>query len=92
MEDLRAFLRLNRAGRRYLADDGSSNTKGVNVLSAVSDDLNCVFLHLRENPSLLEHVDGLEQEGCLREPGASLDSGWKVVERRRGRMRRSSRP
>jgi hypothetical protein len=53
MGDLRSILRLNRAGRGYLLDGHESVlSKGVDVLSAVSDDLNCVFLHLSENPSL----------------------------------------
>jgi hypothetical protein len=53
MGDLHSILRLNRAGRRYLPDGhGSLVSKGVGVLSAVKDDLNCVFLHLLENPSL----------------------------------------
>jgi hypothetical protein len=52
MGDMRAILRLNGARRRYLNDDGSSIVKGVDVLSAVSDDLNCILLHLLENPSL----------------------------------------
>jgi hypothetical protein len=52
-KDLRSILRLNEAGRRYLPDgQGSVVSKGVGILSAVSDDLNCVFLHLLENPSL----------------------------------------
>jgi hypothetical protein len=50
--NVKAILRLNSAGRRYLIEDGSSISKGVGVLSAVSDDINCVFLHLLENPSL----------------------------------------
>jgi hypothetical protein len=51
--DLRSILRLNRAGRRYLLDGHESVVSGgVGVLSAVSDHLNCVFLHLLENPSL----------------------------------------
>ena len=41
-----AILRLNKAGRRYLIEDGSSIWKGVEVLCATSDDINCVFLHL----------------------------------------------
>jgi hypothetical protein len=49
---VKAIFRLNGAGRRYLIEDGSSISKGVNVLSAVSDDINCVFLHLLENPGL----------------------------------------
>jgi hypothetical protein len=53
MGDLRSILRLNGAGRGYLLDGhGSIVSKGVGVLSAVNDDLNCVFLHLLENPSL----------------------------------------
>jgi hypothetical protein len=53
MGDLRSILRLNGAGRGYLQDgNGSVVSKGVGVLSAVSDDLNCVFLHLLENPLL----------------------------------------
>jgi hypothetical protein len=52
MGNLRAILRLNIAGRRYLYDDGSSIVKGVDVLSGVSGNLDCIFLHLLENPSL----------------------------------------
>jgi hypothetical protein len=54
MGDVRAILQLNGTGRRYLKDDASSILKGVDVLSAISDDLNCVFLHLLENPSLCD--------------------------------------
>ena len=49
-----AILRLNEAGRRYLIEDGSSASKGVEVLSAVSNEINCVFLHLLENPTLCD--------------------------------------
>jgi hypothetical protein len=49
-----AVLRLNRAGRRYLVQDAASATKGCALLSAVSDDLECLYLHLLENPSLCE--------------------------------------
>jgi hypothetical protein len=52
-KDLRSILRLNEAGRGYLPDGhGSVVSRGVDVLSAVSDDINCVFLHMLENPSL----------------------------------------
>jgi hypothetical protein len=50
--DVGAILRLNGAGRRYLVQDGSSISKGVEVLSRVNNDINCVFLHLLENPRL----------------------------------------
>jgi hypothetical protein len=52
--DVGAILRLNGAGRRYLVEDGSSISKGVDVLSAVSNEINCVFLHLLENPRLCD--------------------------------------
>jgi hypothetical protein len=52
--DVGAILRLNEAGRRYLIADGSSISSGVKVLSAVSNDINCVFWHLLENPLLCE--------------------------------------
>jgi hypothetical protein len=63
-----AILQLNAAGRRYLVQDGSSMSKGVKVLSAVCSDINCIFLHLLENPRLcdrsaVEIVSGGESDG-----------------------------
>jgi hypothetical protein len=52
--DVGAILRLNEAGRRYLIEDGSSVSKGVKVLSAVSYDIDCVLFHLLENPRLCD--------------------------------------
>jgi hypothetical protein len=52
--DMAAILLLNKVGRRYLIEDGSSISKGVDVLSAVSKEINCVFLHLVENPRLCD--------------------------------------
>jgi hypothetical protein len=52
--DLGAILRLNEVGRRYLIEDGSSISKGVEVLSSVNNDIDCVFLHLLENPRLCD--------------------------------------
>jgi hypothetical protein len=53
-EDIRSIFELNRAGRRYLVQDGSSISKGVDVLSRVRNDINSVFLHLLENPRLCD--------------------------------------
>jgi hypothetical protein len=39
---VKAILRLNAAGRRYLIKDGSTISKGVDVLSVVSDEIDCV--------------------------------------------------
>jgi hypothetical protein len=52
--DVDAILRLNGAGRRYLVQDGSSISKGVEVLSRVNNSIDCVFLHLLENPRLCD--------------------------------------
>jgi hypothetical protein len=52
--DVNTILQLNRAGRRYLVQDGSSISKGVDVLSRVNNDINSVFLHLLENPRLCD--------------------------------------
>jgi hypothetical protein len=49
-QKLDAFLRLNIAGRRYLWQDASDRRACVGVLGEVSSDLNCLYLHLRENP------------------------------------------
>ena len=48
------IARLNKAGRRYLLTDPSDRSKGIHVLSEVSDSLDCLFLHLQENPSLCD--------------------------------------
>jgi hypothetical protein len=54
MGDAGNILRLNAVGRRYLIEDGSSISKGVEVLSAIRSNINCVFLHLLENPRLCD--------------------------------------
>jgi hypothetical protein len=67
-----AILRLNGAGRRYLIEDGSSISKGVDVLSAVNDDIDCVFLHLLENPGLCNRR-GFDATTRSQRPGVTLD-------------------
>jgi hypothetical protein len=78
---VKAILRLNRAGRRYLIEDGSSISKGVEVLSAVNDDTNCVFLHLLENPSLCDRR-AAETTMSSRRPGANLDESSAISGKR----------
>ncbi|GKY92909.1 hypothetical protein MPSEU_000259900 [Mayamaea pseudoterrestris] len=51
---LEALTRLNRCGRHYMATDPGNKRMGVNVLSQTSDSLDCLFLHLRENPCLCQ--------------------------------------
>jgi hypothetical protein len=67
--DVGAILRLNKAGRRYLIEDGSSISKGVEVLSRVNNEMNCVFLHLLENPRL-----------CDRRAVETVNTGVRVAE------------
>jgi hypothetical protein len=52
--NLSAILRLNGGGRRYLIEDGPSFSKGVKVLSAVSNEMNSVVLHLLKNPTMCD--------------------------------------
>jgi hypothetical protein len=79
---VKPILRLNEAGRRYLIDDESSISKGVDVLSAVSDDINCVFLDLLENPSLCNRRAAETPTG-RRQPGANHDESCRSRKRER---------
>jgi hypothetical protein len=79
---VKAILRLNRAGRRYLIEDGSSISKGVEVLSAVNDDINCVFLHLLENPGLCD-IRAVDSTTGRRRPGGNLDKSSSTGKRER---------
>jgi hypothetical protein len=54
MVGIKTLLKLNANGRDYLVNNKACQEKGVDLLSRVSDDLNCLFLHLSENPSLCE--------------------------------------
>ena len=51
-EQFRVITRLNKAGRRYLSEDSTSNSKCIAVLAKVKNDLDCLYYHLRENPIL----------------------------------------
>jgi hypothetical protein len=70
-----AILRLNEAGRRYLVEDGSSVSKGVEVLSAVSNEINCVFLHLLENPRLCDR-SAVEKESPAGSSGSASPANY----------------
>jgi hypothetical protein len=52
--DIRSICELNRAGRRYLVQGGSSISKGVDALSGVSNDINALFFHMLDNPRLCD--------------------------------------
>jgi hypothetical protein len=82
---VKAILRLNSVGRRYLIEDGTSISKGVDVLSAVSDDINCVFLHLLENPRLCNRK-AAETTTSRRPPGVDLDESSSLGKRERAQL------
>jgi hypothetical protein len=46
------ICRLNRSGRAYMEADSNNQREGLEVLGAVSEDVNCLYFHLRENPLL----------------------------------------
>jgi hypothetical protein len=52
---LRCIPCLNKAGRRYLIEDPTCKERGMQVMEEVKDDLDCLFLHLQENPLLCMH-------------------------------------
>jgi hypothetical protein len=89
----KAILRLNGVGRRYLIKDESSISKGVEVLSAVNDDINCVFLHLLENPGLCNRraVD-TETTTRSRRPGDNLDESSSSGKRERAQSQPGKEP
>ena len=52
------ITRLNRAGRRYLSEDSTNNSKCIAVLSKVKHNLDCLYYHIRENPILCISAGG----------------------------------
>jgi hypothetical protein len=74
------ILRLNKAGRRYILRDPSSIPDSIGVFARVSNDVNCVLVHMLENPRLcdqrtVEIVSGDESKGSSTNPTASSDGG-----------------
>jgi len=53
--NVHTVLDLNENGRRYLVE-GRSKERGVALLAAVAEDLECIFFHLLENPSLVDRT------------------------------------
>jgi hypothetical protein len=92
--EVRAILRLNAAGRRYLVEDGSSISKGVEVLSKVNNDIDCTFLHLLENPRLCDRsaveMNTAGESNC-RSTNPTASSGGGKREQASGHESRKSR-
>jgi hypothetical protein len=52
-----SLVRMNKSGRNYITQEGASDKKkGVGVLDSISDSVDCLLLHLCENPSLCNRV------------------------------------
>ena len=49
-----ALIHLNVAGRGSAVMDPSNRHKSIDVLNQGSEDLDCIFIHLRENPLICE--------------------------------------
>jgi hypothetical protein len=93
--DIDAILRLNAAGRRYLIENGSSISKGVEVLSRVNDDIHCVFFHLLENPRLCDRsaveIVSTDENNSSRSTNSSVSSGGEKREQASVQKSRESR-
>jgi hypothetical protein len=93
--DIRSIFELNQAGRRYLVQDGSSISKGVDVLSRVNNNINSVFLHLLENPRLCDRsAVALSSIGNIDNSGSTSPgnySGGKREQEAPSRMGNDSR-
>ena len=48
--NIEKIVRLNVAGRGRAVMDPTNNYKRIDVLDQVSDDMDCIFFHLCENP------------------------------------------
>jgi hypothetical protein len=53
-KEVEMVARLNMSGRKYLKADPGQRALGFQVLANVNDDSNCLFFHLRENPTLCQ--------------------------------------
>jgi hypothetical protein len=51
---LDALLRLNKCGRKYMATDAGNRRLGISVLAQTTNSLDCLYIHLRENPVLCQ--------------------------------------
>jgi hypothetical protein len=71
---LECILRLNKAGRSYLIQDPTSKEGGFHVLLKVPNDLNCLFLHLQENPLLCSTL--LTADGRAPQPLVSREEEY----------------
>jgi hypothetical protein len=51
-------IRMNQCGRNYIQQEPSNKLCGVCVLEAALDNVDCLFLHVRESPYLSQRLEG----------------------------------
>jgi hypothetical protein len=49
-------VRMNKTGRNYIKREPSNAIKGIAVLDSVSENVDCMFVHLRENVALTRNL------------------------------------
>lgn len=49
---IEGFMHMNEAGREYIVDYPGDKRKAIAVLQSVSMEINCLFLHVFENPAI----------------------------------------
>jgi hypothetical protein len=49
---IQTTLQLNEAGRKYVRKDANNKRAAIRVLSRVNQSQDCLFVHLRENPTI----------------------------------------
>jgi hypothetical protein len=55
-ENMAMYCALNKAGRGYMGSDATDKAKVIRVLDQVIDNLDCLFTHLCENPTICYRV------------------------------------
>jgi hypothetical protein len=55
------LIRMNRSGRNYVQEEPSNTLRGISVLESISDNVECLFVHLRENALLTQRQEVLHE-------------------------------
>ena len=80
-ENIEFLMRLNDVGRSYMAVDPYDKQMGFAVLEQTRDSLDCLLLHLKENPSLCQREIATDSitiaDPYKRAASPALDSGGR---------------
>ena len=78
----RMINRLNKAGRNYMNSHPGNKAKGIGVLGDASDELDCLYFHLREYPLLFEPKKSDKLAAGDKRKTDGDDSGRRVIRAR----------